>query len=34
MGPVGPAGHSTMWYSGSSAPNPSFQVYVEGDMYL
>lgn len=34
MGERGPNGHSTMWYSGSSAPNSSSQAYVEGDMYL
>ena len=32
-GGVGPAGHSPIWYSGSSAPSSS-QTYVEGDMYL
>ena len=32
-GDTGPMGHSTMWYSGSSAPSSS-QLYREGDMYL
>lgn len=33
-GEDGPAGHSTMWYSGSSVPSSSSQEYAEGDMYL